>query len=74
MLKPAVAVLVILALLAVAFVKGSVLLADLDDSIELAGYEFRLRVKAELLWTDRTPQMTTPIDSCRIAPDSLEAQ
>ena len=68
MSKPAVILLIVISALAIVALHRHVVLAQLDDSLQIFGYEVRLQLEVELSW--KAPERVT--DACRILPDTLE--
>jgi hypothetical protein len=72
MLKPAVLALIVLSALTMAFLQRNLVLAEIDDSVRLFGYELRLQLRAELAWNDATDLKLQMEDGPPVVPDSLE--
>jgi hypothetical protein len=72
MLKPAVLALIVLSALTMAFLQRNLVLAEMDDSVRLFGYELRLQLRAELAWKDAADLKLQMEDGPPVVPDSLE--
>ncbi len=68
MSKPAVTLLIVVSALAFTAFHQRIVLAQVDDSLQIFGYDLRLQLKVELSWN--APEGVT--NDCRVLPDTLE--